>query len=270
MELSINYSPQAARLVEEGKIFVERFKCPPWSGMIAAALALRPVAVHFDLDAGNRNLDNVDWEQIEDLLEETDTPYVNLHLAPSPEYHPGVPLDTPAGPAFDQVAESMLMDVQAVVARFGPERVIVENVPYRASQGNVLRPAAEPQVIQRVLEETDAGLLLDISHARIAAHYLGIEAKEYCSRLPVHRLRELHFTGLHQVEGKLQDHLSILESDWPMLAWVLEKIRAESWGSPWMLAFEYGGVGEIFSWRSDPQVMLEQVPKLYEMVKDVA
>jgi hypothetical protein len=29
-----------------------------------------------------------------------------------------------------------------------------------------------------------------------------------------------------------------------------------------MLAFEYGGVGEKFAWRSDPQVIASHVPKL--------
>ena len=36
-----------------------------------------------------------------------------------------------------------------------------------------MRPSVEPEVITRVVEESGCGLLLDISHARIVANYLG-------------------------------------------------------------------------------------------------
>ena len=52
-----------------------------------------------------------------------------------------------------------------------------------------------------------------------------------------------------------------------VLDWVLERIKSGQWASPWLLAFEYGGVGEKFAYRSNPQVIEEQVPQLYERVK---
>lgn len=36
-----------------------------------------------------------------------------------------------------------------------------------------------------------------------------------------------------------------------------------------MLAFEYGGVGPKFEWRSDPQVIEEQATRLYQLSKDI-
>lgn len=97
----------------------------------------------------------------------------------------------------------MLADVQAVTERFGHERVIAENAPYRGAQGIVLRAGAEPEVINRIIMETGCGLLLDVSHVRISAHHLGMGAQEYRQRLPTGRLRELHFTGLHQLNERL-------------------------------------------------------------------
>jgi hypothetical protein len=88
-------------------------------------------------------------------------------------------------------------------------------------------------------------------------------------QLPIQRMRELHFAGIHVIHGILRDHLSIQPQDWLTLEWVLENIRYGEWSQPWMLAFEYGGVGEIFEWRSDPHVIAEQVPRLYQMVKRV-
>ena len=116
----------------------------------------------------------------------------------------------------------------------------------------------------RVVEETGCGLLLDIAHACMTAHYLGMDTQEYFAKLPVHQIKEMHFAGTHTVEGLLTDHLSILPEDWTRLDWVLKHIQSGEWSQPWLLAFEYGGVGEAFTWRSDPAVIADQVPRLME------
>lgn len=269
MKFAINYSTQAAELLSEGRIEIDRFKCPNWPDLVREAGAYRPVAVHFGLQAGNGQLKNSDWESISRLLTQTGTPYVNLHLSPTQEDYPSFPIETPEPDQFRQVVKNLIDDVRAMVDQFGPERVIAENVPYRGEAGKLLRPAAEPAVIHQVLETTGCGLLLDISHARITAHHLGVDVRTYMSQLPVERLKELHFTGLHRLNGRLQDHLSILEADWPFLEWVMERIRQGEWARPWMLALEYGGVGEKFAWRSDKAVIAEQVPRVYATITDV-
>jgi hypothetical protein len=77
-------------------------------------------------------------------------------------------------------------------------------------------------------------------------------------------IKELRFAGVlyNQFLGNWMDHVRITEEDWGWLEWVLEHIRTGVWSCPWMLAFEYGGVGEPFEWRSDPSVMVEQAPRL--------
>ena len=88
-------------------------------------------------------------------------------------------------------------------------------------------------------------------------------------QLPVEKLRELHFTGVHQIGNRLQDHLEALEEDWCILEWVLERISSGEWPRPWLFVFEYGGVGEKFAGRSEANVIAEQVPRLYKMVKNI-
>jgi uncharacterized protein len=264
MKFAINYSKQAARLVEQGDIDIDRFKCPDWPYLVDEASQLRPVAVHFTLQAGSGKVQKTDWGLVERLLEQTGTDYVNLHLASEGSDFPGIALDTRCTEERRLVIDRLIEDVQSAVSRFGADRVIVENVPYRAGEGTVLRPAVEPDAIGEVLAETGCGLLLDISHARIAARYLNMNERDYMAALPVDRLRELHFTGLHNLNGQWQDHLPVLEDDWPVLDWVLERIRQGEWALPAMLAFEYGGVGEKFSWRSDASVIAEQTPRLYQ------
>jgi len=266
IQLAINYSNEAASLVAKGQIEIERFKTPDWTDMIAEAGEQRPVAVHFNLNAGGLHFADTDWERCEALLEQTGTPYLNLHINAELSDFPGIPIHTPHRRQFKVVADQLAADVAAAVERFGPEHVIVENVPYRGALETTLRPSVEPRLIRQIVESTGCGLLLDLSHARISAVYLGVDEFEYLSSLPVRNLREMHFTGLRWSNGKLKDHLPALPGDFRMLRWALERIRGGEWSTPWLLAFEYGGVGDKFKERSDPAVMVEQLPILRDMI----
>ncbi|MEA3350412.1 MAG: DUF692 family protein [Chloroflexota bacterium] len=267
MHFAINYSPQAAQLLAAGKIEIDYFKTPPWPDMIAKAKKYRPVAVHFPLRAGTGKLHQTNWAEIEAFLTSTATFYVNAHLVA--DARDGIPFDcdNPSPGEIEQIIANTHADVAALVSQFGAERVIVENVPYRVEEGYANRTSVLPEVISEVIESHGCGLLLDISHARISADALGMKPEDYIRALPMQRLRELHFTGLHDLGGgHLMDHLSVLEADWPWLDWVLDGIKKEGWGKAQMLAFEYGGDGnEFFDAHSDIEVIAEQVPRLYEV-----
>jgi hypothetical protein len=139
IKFAINYSTQAARLVAQNDIDIDRFKCPDWPDLVMEASRLRPVAVHFTLQAGSGNINKTDWGAVERLLIQTGTDYVNLHLAPECSDYPGIPVETSAE-EHQLVIERMIGDVRSVVRQFGAESVIVENVPYRGLEGSVLRP----------------------------------------------------------------------------------------------------------------------------------
>lgn len=262
MNFAINYSPQAAVLLRNGHIEVDYFKTPPWPDMIAEAETLRPITVHFDFRAGD--LGQPDWSAVENFLARTETAYVNLHLGVTAAEMPHLPVDAPPSTAQrEEIIDRMLANVNILTSRFGTERVIAENIPFRLKENSNVWACVEPAVISTVIERSGCGLLLDISHARIAAQSLGLDGRAYIEALPVKRLCELHFTGLHDWSGYAMDHLEILEADWPWLDWALEKIDSGAWGRAHMLAFEYGGTGEFFQRFSDPQVIAAQAPRLY-------
>lgn len=268
MEFALNYSPQAADLVQREIIHIDRFKCPPWPDMIAAASALRPVYVHFNLVAGAGQ--DVDWKTIIDLCAQTHTHYVNLHLAPAQRDFPDMAVDTSDLAEVAAITARMIDDVRRVVEQVGAERVIVENVPIFPKECLMLA-AVRPDVIRRVVEETGCGFLLDISHARFAAWAIGMDEYDYLSLMPGEVLRELHMTGIGRDEtGAQRDHMPITDKDWPFLEWVLARISSGEWANPWGLAFEYGGIGPKFEWRSNAVVMAEQVPRLVELVSPLA
>jgi uncharacterized protein len=268
MLFSINFSTQAAVLLDQHKIQLDRFKCPDWPELIEEAGLRLPVAVHFTLAAGRGKLAKKNLDKVAALSEETGTPFINLHLEAKQSDFPDIPIDSTRPSDRDKVLTQTLTDVELAVKRFGAGRVIVENVPYRLA-GNVLRPSVEPEAICRVVRETGCGLLLDIPHARITALQLGIDEREYIGSLPVHSLKELHFTGVHTFDSWLQDHLPARDADWQTLDWVLESIKLGEWPRPWMLAFEYGGVGWKFSWRSDAHVIETHCRKLYSLVNEI-
>ncbi len=264
MKFAINYSNEAAKLLTTGEIEIDYFKTPPWSDMIAMAEKLRPVKVHFDLNAGSGAVQKMDWGKIEYFLEKTATQFVNLHLEIKAESFPHTPVDAlPTVAQRQEVYERMLADVLVVADHFGRENVIVENAPYHPNENHILRASVEPDLITTVIETAECGFLFDVAHARISAHYIGMDIEDYLAQLPLHRLRELHFTGIHNWEGYWMDHLALTTADWPWLDRVTENVRSQNWGTAEMLAFEYGGIGGFVGDHCDENVIADQVPRLY-------
>jgi uncharacterized protein (UPF0276 family) len=273
VEFALNYSPQAVDLLRDGSITLDRLKCPDWPDLVAESLAAHPSYVHFGLIAGAGRMDKRDWTLVDKLLSDTDTPYVNMHLAPRLTDFPHLPAAELDSPAWREAAISqMFADVEYVVARYGKDRVIVENVPYYGQApdtvGNVfVRACIEPDVIRGIVDETGVGFLLDISHARITARHIDMEERAYIEVLPTDRLRELHVTGMYVIDGVLTDHLDMTESDWRYFEWAMGEIARGVWARPRMVAFEYGGVSPKFDWRSRADVIAAQVPRLVRMVR---
>ena len=278
MKIAINYSPQAERLVSKEAVKLDLFKCPPASDPVMVAHApnflreaaqCRPVYIHFPLFAGSGDLEAVNWDEIEVALRQTDTPYINVHLQAETKDFPLLRADTDAAADIARLTDVFLRDIALLTQRFGPERVIVENVVYRGAEGKYLYPCVDPAVISHVVTETKCGLLLDTAHARLTCLALGIDVKEYIARLPVAQLKELHVTGTQFDGQRVRDSMAMSDEDWAVAEWVLREIKAGRWAKPWVLAFEYGGVGPGFAWRSEADVIAKQLPRLWDLAHAV-
>lgn len=291
MRVSINYSTAAAELVDSGAIQVDVFKCPAWPDLIDS-LRERPVYVHFPLLLGREAVIDseagapADFDKIERLREQTGTPFVNVHLAPMRTEYPEIPTESDEAAHIEQVIADATRGIRALQARFGAANVIVENVP--ASDDRLLWAGVQPETIRRVVEQTGAGFLLDISHARLTAERLELDEREYLNALPVAHICEIHVTGIefideriitrlealgiaesfyHRYIGRKVDHLPFNEVDWTATGWAFDQIHAGRWHAPEIVAFEYGGVGGMWEKIADRDIIREQVPRLYEMVK---
>ncbi len=269
IQLAVNYSSQAARLLIEGQISVDLFKVLSNPDLIEIASYDADVYVHLPLRAGRGNLDTVDWDFIEDMLLQTNTPYVNLYLAPHAPDFPELALDTNDPVWRGRLIERMIRDVMIVKERFGGDRVILENAPWDVTPGYAVpRPAIEPEVIRQIVNETGCGLLLDLAHARISALYLGITVEDYISHLPVHSLREMHICGVQYdaYTDSWRDHFEMSEADWHLVEWAFSQIQQGKWGTPSIVALEYGGVTPRLEWRSEPSVILKELTRLGKLM----
>ncbi len=269
MKFAINYSPQAEKLWRQGKIQVDLFKCPDWPDLVAQVSQMHQVYVHCALYAGRGLMDKVDLDQLQHWLDSTDTLVINTHLA-------ALKSDFPPGRlSAEVVIERAVSDLEILGQRFGMERVIMENVPYpeRGHYGELVAEVVEPAVISEVQRRTGCGFLLDVAHAIRACEGTGrADVKAYLEALPVQSLRELHIVGITPEENELgfrRDHFPMTEADWQMAEWVVEQIRAGNWRQPDTLAFEYGGIGERFAWRSEAAVIAAQAPRLYQLAQSV-
>jgi uncharacterized protein (UPF0276 family) len=297
MQFAINYSAEAAKLRQAGRIQVDCFKCPAWPTLIAAVHEQHPIYVHFPLivgaglgDAINTETNQpADWGFIEHLLTQTNTPFVNLHLKPRPKDYPDIGVDTTAPDHIELLSERLIRDIMAVANRFGRERVIVENDFDDA--GETLLPAFLPDVISHIVRETGCGFLFDASHARLAAQYLGWDIVEYITTLPLNHAAEIHLTGLQTVDarwvailqkagaaagslirryaGRQLDHLPMTEQDWPFVAWLVEQIRSGVCCRPWVISLEYGGVGPLWETITGEAEILAQAPRLHHLIQEL-
>lgn len=270
MKLAVNYSPQAAELLDNGQITFDLYKCTDWPDMVATARQQRPVYVHFPLLAGRDNIEKIGWQHIAALLHDTGTRYVNTHLAPRTGDFDGLTLEADDPDSAERLVEAMKRDITPLIKRFGVDQVILELACWDPDpKWEIPRIVLQPDLITRMVRDTGCGFLLDVAHARLNALHLGMDERDYLLHLPVERIRELHITGVKYDDEKrrYRDHFPMTPDDWTLAEWVLARIRRGEWARPWGVALEYGGTGDQFAWRSRADVLAEDVPRLYEMVR---
>lgn len=294
MKFAVNYSPESLECFDEG-VPIDLIKLPAWQELIDTVIPKYPAYVHLPLKIGNRKgvIDTdtgepVVWSKIEAILEKTETPFVNLHLGFFENDFPKIPSDSIKKSGIDIAVAVAIREVEEACVRFGPENVIIENEHEGGAKKLLITML--PEVYHRVIEATGCGLLLDISHGRMAAKYLGRDAKEYISSLPVEHIREIHITGIQtlephwvdrlrkaglkkswrtMVDNRWMDHLPMTDADWPYLDWAMDCVRKGVWGKPWVVAYEVGGIGPFFGTFSDKSLMKIQLPRLYDIVQSV-
>jgi hypothetical protein len=255
MRFAVNYSVPLENLIKAGSLTTDLIKCPEWPNIIHFGQKLGACYTHDEIALGNGSLEILDFSNIRTGLEITQTPHLNCHLwGTFPNYS-----DTPRDHQLQ--LDIWLRDIETLRHNVPGYEIICENLPAKPSM-----PAWEvsryPNLLAEFILKSDAGLLLDLSHARISAMNYGLDYQSYIAALPTNRLAELHVTGIKSYNAYPEDHFEMQDADWEPTVWAAEQIRSQAWNAPRIVAFEYGGVGDIFSWRTDSRHLLEQVPRL--------
>jgi uncharacterized protein len=262
LKFAVNYSPEAAALLDEKRIDIDLYKCPNWDDLITTANQQRPVYVHFPLMTAYGR--DVDLEPVAKLRAQTQTLYINMHLSGLSSLF-NMPLDEIGEDYANHLRQIIIEDVNKVTAKFGSENVILENLPWDPEYEIPLL-VINPTFIRHIIETTGCGLLLDLAHARIAAARMEIDVFDYIDQLPVDRLRELHVTGVYDDNGYLRDHFPMTVEDWKLFEAAMGRIEAGEWRMPEIVACEYGGIGPMFEWRSKREVLAAEIPRMFAAV----
>lgn len=80
---------------------------------------------------------------------------------------------------------------------------------------------------------------------------------------------EVDENAIQVYAGHETDHLPMTEPDWSFGDWALQQIRAGAWREPWVVSFEYGGVGGAWEALAERAVLEKDVPRLGEMVEGI-
>jgi uncharacterized protein len=120
MQFAINWSPEAAALLAEGKIDFDLYKCPDWPELVADAQSQKPAYIHFPICIGRGQSASWDFAKIQQFLEQTDTRYVNSHLMPHEDFFAH-------DISMDDLVAALRKEIELLSSEFGAERITIEN-----------------------------------------------------------------------------------------------------------------------------------------------
>jgi uncharacterized protein len=157
-------------------------------------------------------------ERIDHWLKETSSPWLGEHLAfvtadrveagkCAESYAPGEPYNigyTVSPPMNNDVVNRVSQSLAAYQKHF-PVRLLIENSPlYFRTPGSTM---SQVDFIRSISERTDAGLLLDLAHFYISSQTMGFNAIEEIVRLPLHKVVEVHISGVSaDLDATWDDH----------------------------------------------------------------
>ncbi len=256
VNFAINYSKEVKKLITDHQIQPDLIKCPDWVDLVSEAAAIHDTYIHFDIKLGSKKFQNLDWEEINRFLSLTHTQYINAHLSfPKTDHLP-------------QYQYQIEKDLDLLCTKFGEDRVIIENPPLSRSKQPFQYIAAAPKIFSDLITKFNCGFLLDISHAQRTALILEMDYKEMFAAFPLHKLVEIHMTGLKEVDGEKMDHYEMNADAWEVFKSTLNALTTNKYPQPHIIAFEYGGFGPIFEYRSEIDNIRQQVPIFMEIIKE--
>lgn len=279
MKWGCNYSKALIQLLKSGELpELDYIKAGAFGDYdLEEAFAERPLLLHgfgwyerigMDLDKaeipkvyGGNLLKSV--QRMNELAYYYESPHLGFHCLAYPEDlsdFKGEPEEI-EGQLYQRMKENILFLKEHLQLP-----VLIENIDYvpnydRIGQIGTLPYTAKAEVIASLVRETEVGFLFDLSHARVSAEHLGEDSLEYCKKLPLERIVEVHFSGsrIHPELGRIDVHQEMEEEDYRLIAELFKD------NVPEYVTLEYGFPKDGGQKITSPEAILRQMKRLREI-----
>jgi len=189
-QLTVNYSGALLKLIKTNDAPIDGIEVGPWfthNEIKRFQAECGDVPFHFHASSliSRMRVKPGRLNRLKRNLVITKSPWLSLHLELLPWYifilssNLGIHLPPPEIYKAIQRFINAVHKVQAAV----DIPIILENLPSLPLKKYNL--AANPVLISKVVKETDAGFLLDIAHARVAAQFQGQSVESYIDEFPL-------------------------------------------------------------------------------------
>lgn len=162
-----------------------------------------PLVPHLlDLSLGSaEGLDQAYLEKVAALIEFLEPEWFSDHLCFTKSGN--VKIGHLAPVPYTREAVKVFVRNIAKVRRLIKTPLILENITYLVEFPSA--EMSEAQFIKTVLEETDCGLLLDVTNLYINSRNFGRDWRRFLDEIPLQRVVQLHFVGSHPHGKRLID-----------------------------------------------------------------
>jgi uncharacterized protein (UPF0276 family) len=225
---SADLSDALFELLRKNEITIDAVEVGPWFTIdqVSTYRSILPgVPFHFHAADMIENVGTTSngTNRIIDYLSCTESPWVSVHIS---VWKPGDLRKINNGQLLPlpnlQTGELRFIQKVRWLAHSISVPVLIENVePLPLERYDYW---SRPDFINRILERTGCGFLLDTGHARISAEALGMKPRAYLQELDLQRVFQVHVSGPRRVDGRLLDvHQSLLTDDYDLFEFVLSQ-----------------------------------------------
>ncbi|MBI9015588.1 MAG: DUF692 family protein [Clostridiales bacterium] len=236
IKLACNYMSEVIELIDENRVDIDFLKYPSLSNdegfrnkeifyqRIEDIKKYRSILYHGNFPCnifiGDKDFkEKFDLDAFRDVCNFANTHGISFHFSGGKAEY-----------SKEETIKIAVSNIEYIKVSFPEMKFItIENSPSAKNQHEL-----DPDVIYQIVEKADIGFLYDISHAYKCSVDQGRKFDEYISRLPLHRLYEMHINGWQEKDDDIQAHMCIQEELYEHIEDVVERYPVK------ILTLEYG------------------------------
>lgn len=244
MKYGCNYSKELIDILRDNKEFCDYVKIGAFGKteeVLKEAFLYRPLLIHgfgWYERGGMPSIKEMDFEYMNSYLKFYKSPFLAMHAlafeSDMKVLNSGESISDHMIQIFKQIQQSL--DIP----------LLIENLdysPFYSYETTVLETVL-PEFLTRVILETNAYFLFDLSHAKVSAYQLQMNIYDYIDHLPLESIKEIHFSGsfYSKDEGYKDIHGIMNEEDYQIAAYLANNPRIKAANQLEIVTLEYGTI----------------------------